>query len=72
MFEDKSNEEIEDPSFYQKVEENIYDDSSVFIPSNDYQKKCSIKKENEGKLKGNTGFHVWVGRVLTVHNTVGA
>lgn len=49
MFEEKGNEEIEDPSFYQKVEENIYDDSSVFIPSNDYQKKCSIKKENEGK-----------------------
>ena len=42
-------ESLNDPSFYQHVEENIYDDSSIFVPSTDYQKKCSIKKENEGK-----------------------
>ncbi|WAR21448.1 hypothetical protein MAR_015422 [Mya arenaria] len=43
----EKDELIDDPGFYQTVEQNIYDDSKKFVPSQDYQKKCSIKKENE-------------------------
>jgi hypothetical protein len=47
--EEKPDKTLDDPSFYQNIEENIYDDSTKFIPEQDYQKKCSIKRINEGK-----------------------
>jgi len=43
-------ETLDDPSFYQQVETNIYDEHTRFTPSLDYQKKCSIKKKDEGAV----------------------
>ncbi|KAH3789039.1 SH3 domain-binding protein 2-like isoform X2 [Dreissena polymorpha] len=40
-------ETLDDPGFYQHIEMNIYADSTNFVPAEDYQKKCSIKKANE-------------------------
>ncbi|XP_053407242.1 SH3 domain-binding protein 2-like isoform X2 [Mercenaria mercenaria] len=45
--EEKPDKTLDDPSFYQNIEENIYDDSTKFVPEKDYQKKCSIKRMNE-------------------------
>lgn len=45
--EEKPDKMLDDPSFYQNIEENVYDDTSKFVPSHDYQKQCSIKRINE-------------------------
>ncbi|KAL4231677.1 SH3-domain binding protein 2 [Mactra antiquata] len=45
--EDKEDKFEDDPKFYEKIEANIYEDSTKFIPSKDYEKKCSIKKQND-------------------------
>lgn len=36
--------------FYNDVETEIYDDASKFIPTKDYPKQFSVKRENEGGL----------------------
>ena len=46
-------ESLDDNKFYQDIEQNIYDDSSKFVPTQDYTKKCSIKKVDEGKKNHN-------------------
>lgn len=48
--EEKPDKMLDDPSFYKNIEEDIYDDSSKFVPSLDYQKQCSIKRMNEGEV----------------------
>lgn len=47
--EEKQNPQLfkDDASFYNDVETNIYDDSTKFSPTKDYQKKCSVKKNDE-------------------------
>ena len=40
----------DDSKFYQDVEQNIYDDAAKFKVTQEYSKKCSVKRENEGKM----------------------
>lgn len=37
----------DDNKFYQDVEQNIYDDAAKFKVTQEYSKKCSVKRENE-------------------------